>query len=329
MNFSHLHLLLNHFPIIGTIVGLGLFLVSFVGKNEDLRRSSYLIFAGVALLTIPAFLSGYGAMLMIKGPGVSDVLVQRHQGSAMLSFWFMEATGAFSLIALWHSQLSSRPRNWNVAAVLLFSLVTAALMARTGNTGGDIRHPEVRDEHELSANGKVTEGPVGSVLYAVEPTPDKFMQAVVFSKWWWTFMMIMHFLGLILIIGTVGLFDIRIMGFLKRLPIGPLHQLLPWGIAGLGVNILTGMLGFIGQPTNYIYKGVFWFKMLSLMLLGVNAAAFYMSGIFEGVERVGPGEDAPVSAKLVAASSLLLWFAVITFGRYIQFSLDTLGPAGN
>ena len=38
MNFAHLHLLLNHFPIIGTIVGLGLFLVSFLGKNDDLRR---------------------------------------------------------------------------------------------------------------------------------------------------------------------------------------------------------------------------------------------------------------------------------------------------
>src|SRR6202158_5444695 len=129
MNFSHLHLILNHFPVIGTIVGLGLFLVSFVGKNEDLRRSSYIIFAGVALITIPTFLSGYGAMMMIKGPGVSDVLVQRHQGSAMLSFWFMEVTGVFSSIALWHSQLSSRPKNWVVAAVLLFSLVTAGLMA--------------------------------------------------------------------------------------------------------------------------------------------------------------------------------------------------------
>ena len=329
MNFSHLHLILNHFPIIGTIVGLGLFLVSFVGKNEDLRRSSYIIFAGVALITIPTFLSGYGAMLMIKGPGVSDVLVQRHQGSAMLSFWFMEVTGAFSSIALWHSQLSSRPKNWVVAGVLLFSLVTAGLMARTGNTGGDIRHPEVRDEHELSTDGKVMEGAWGSILYAIEPTPDKFMQAMVFSKWWWTFMMIMHFLGLILIIGTVGLFDIRIMGFLKQLPIAPLHRLLPWGMAGLGVNILTGMLAFIGQPTNYIYRGDFWFKMLSLMLLGVNAAMFYMTNIFEGVEHVGPGEDASVSAKLVAASSLLLWFAVITFGRYIQFSLDTLGPSGN
>src|ERR1700690_3972787 len=329
MNFSHLHLMLNHFPIIGTIVGLGLFLVSFVGKNEDLRRSSYIVFAGVALITIPVFLSGYGAMLMIKGPGVSDALMARHQGSAILSFWFMEVTGVFSLLALWHSQRTTHPQNWNVLAVLLLSLLTAGLMARTGNTGGDIRHPEVRDVHELSANGTVMEGTIGSILYAIEPTPDKFMEAMVFSKWWWTFMMILHFLGLILIIGTVGLFDIRILGFLKQLPIGPLHRLLPWGMAGLGANILTGMLAFIGQPTNYIYRGVFWFKMLSLILLGVNAAVFYMTDIFEGVEELRPGEDTSVSAKLVAASSLLLVFAMITLGRYIQFSLDTLGPSGN
>jgi len=65
--------------------------------------------------------------------------------------------------------------------------------------------------------------------------------------------------------------------------------------------------------------------MLSLVLLGVNAAAFYLTDVFKGVENVGAGEDAPMSAKLVAASSLILWFAVITFGRYIQFSFDTLG----
>jgi putative effector of murein hydrolase LrgA (UPF0299 family) len=72
VNYAHLHLLLNHVPVIGSIVGLGLFLISFFGKNEDLRRASYIIFAAIALLTIPAFLSGFGAQQMIKGPGVSD-----------------------------------------------------------------------------------------------------------------------------------------------------------------------------------------------------------------------------------------------------------------
>src|ERR1700720_3365056 len=124
MNYVHLHLLLNHFPIVGTIVGLGLFLVSFLGKNEDLRRSSYIVFAAVALLTIPAFLSGYGAQLMVKGPGVSDALIQRHQGAALLSLWFMLATGALAPPGLWQAQGTTYPPGWNVAARFVFSLLT-------------------------------------------------------------------------------------------------------------------------------------------------------------------------------------------------------------
>jgi len=329
MNYAHLHLLLNHFPIVGTMVGLGLFLVSFLGKgkNEDLRRGSYIVFAAIALVSIPTFLSGFGAQLMIKGPGVSDALIQRHEGSALLSLWFMEATGALALIGLWQSQKRPHLPRWNVAAVLIFSLLTTGLMARTGNTGGDIRHPEDQTgQVATSTQGAVTEGTLGSIIHAFEPTPEKFSEAVTFSKWWWTFMMILHFLGLIMIVGTVGLLDIRIMGFLKQLPIAPLHRFLPWAMAGLGVNIVTGLLAFIGLPENYIYSEVFWLKMLSLLLLGLNAAVFYLTDIFAGVESLGAGEDAPMSAKLVAASSLFLWFAVITFGRYIQPLGDTLRP---
>ena len=327
MNYAHLHLLLNHFPVIGTIVGLGLFLISFLGKNEDLRRGSYIVFAAIALLAIPTFLSGYGAQLMIKGPGVSDALIQRHQSSALLSLWFMLATGALALVGLWQTQKSPHIPRWNVAAVLIFSLLTMGLMARTGNTGGDIRHPE--DQAGQAANStrnSVAEGTIGSIIRTFEPSPEKFSEAVTFSKWWWTFMMILHFLGLIMIVGTVGLLDIRIMGFLKQLPTAPLHRFLPWAMAGLGVNIVTGLLAFIGLPENYIYSGVFWLKMLALILLGVNAALFYLTDIFAGVERLEAGEDAPMSAKLIAASSLFLWFAVITFGRYIQPLGDTLRP---
>jgi uncharacterized membrane protein len=327
MNYAELHLLLNHVPIIGMIVGLGLFLVSFLGKNDDLRRGSYIVFVAIALISIPTFLSGFGAQLMIKGPGVSDALLQRHQGAALLSLWFMEATGALALAGLWQSQRNSHPARWNVSAVLLFSLLTAGLMARTGNTGGDIRHPEDRSSPTaVTAEGTVAEGTVGSIIHTFEPAPEKFSEAVTFSKWWWTFMMIMHFLGLIMIVGTVGLLDLRIMGFLKQLPVAPVHRFLPWAMAGLGVNIVTGLLAFIGLPENYIYSGVFWLKMLSLLLLGLNAAAFYLTDIFAGVESLAAGEDAPISAKLIAASSLFLWFAVITFGRYIQPLGDTLRP---
>ena len=326
VNFAHLHLLLNHFPVIGTIVGLALFLVSFVGNNKDLRRAAYLVFAGVALLTIPTFLSGFGAQLGIHGkPGVSDELIARHEGSAMLSLWFMFATGAFSLVALWQSHEKSAAANWVVATVLFFSLVTTGLMARTGNTGGDIRHPEITTMNQ----GKIVEDPLSSLVSSFEPTPDKFSQLMLVNEWWWGFLMALHFMGLALLVGTVGILDLRTMGFLKQLPVAPIHRFIPFAMAGLGVNIVTGCLAFIGQPENYIYSGAFWLKMTALMLLGLNAAVFYLTDVFEHLEKLGPGEDAPPFAKLVAGSSLVLCFALIILGRYIQPLGDTIRNASN
>jgi hypothetical protein len=90
------------------------------------------------------------------------------------------------------------------------------------------------------------------------------------------------------------------------------------------VNTLTGVLAFTGMPNYYTFDVAFWLKILALVLLGLNAAAFYLSDTFKNVERLGPGEDAPPLAKFFAASSLVLWFAVIALGRYIQSYTDTI-----
>jgi uncharacterized membrane protein len=321
MNFAHLHLLLNHFPVIGAMLGFALFALSFFKGNGDLRRASLIVFAAIALLSIPTFLTGFGAQFMIqRAPSVSTALIERHESSALLSIWFILVTGALSLVGLWQSHRSGRVANWNVIAILLFSLFTVGLMVRTGNTGGEIRHPEVW----ANPAAPTTEGALGSIVHAFEPNPQKFTDAIVSSKWWWAFMMDLHFLGLALIIGTVGILDLRIMGFAKQLAIGPLHKLIPWGMFGLALNIVTGLLAFIGQSENYIDSLVFWLKMLALLLLGANVAAFYLTGIFDKIEPLGPGESAPLSAKLIAVSSLVLWFAVIALGRYIQLYSDTL-----
>src|SRR5487761_1199868 len=117
VNLAHLHLLINHFPVLGTMIGLGLFLCSFVGKNQDLRRAAYIIFAAMALIAIPTFESGIAAARMIAGrPGISDSLVQRHEGSAMLSIWFMLITGALALVGLWKLYRRSEFPRWNVMA---------------------------------------------------------------------------------------------------------------------------------------------------------------------------------------------------------------------
>jgi len=97
---------------------------------------------------------------------------------------------------------------------------------------------------------------------------------------------------------------------------------------GLAINVVTGMLAYIGMPELYTYDAGLWLKMLALLLLGLNAAVFYLTGIFDGVEHLGAGEDAPLPAKLVAGSSLFLWFAVVILGRYIQALGGTI-PSGS
>jgi len=321
MNFVHIHLLLNHLPVIGSIIGFGLFLISLFGKNDDLRRGSLIVFAATALIAIPAFASGKGAQLMLQGkPGISDAFVQRHEGAAMLALWFLEVTGAFALAGLWQFHSRARMARWNLPAVLIFSLLTVGLVVRTGNTGGEIRHTEVRASQESTP----TEGTVGLIVHLIEPTPWKFTEAMTYNKWWWAFMMDLHFLGLVLLIGAVGTLDLRIMGFARQLPLKPLHGLVPWALGGFGINVVTGLLAFIGMPEFYTLDYAFWVKLLAILLLGVNAAAFYLTGVFGGVKDLGPGEDAPLSAKLVAASSLILWFAVIILGRYIQYYQDSI-----
>jgi len=327
MNFSHLHLVLNHFPIIGTVIGLGLFVGSCVGKNDDLKRASLMVFAAMALLALPTFFSGIGAQAAIrKDPAVSTVLIERHPGAAILALFFMEITGALALVGLWQRQRVStrKPWSWNLMATLLLSVVTAGLMARVGNTGGDIRHPEIRLAPERVAVTGAEESGLSAIVHVFEPSPGKFTDLMLISKWWWAFMMDLHFIGLALLIGTVGILNLRMLGFAKPLPIAPLHRLMPWAMAGFGMNTVTGILAFIGMPNYYTFDVAFWLKMLALLLLGLNAAAFYLTDAFPSVEHLGPGEDAPPFAKVMAATSLVLWFAVIALGRYIQPFSDTI-----
>jgi uncharacterized membrane protein len=314
--------LLNHFPIIGTIVALGLFIASFIGKNDDLKRSSLIIFAAIALITLPAFFSGIGAQRAIrKEPGVSIAVIDRHEGAAILAMFLMLITGALALVELWNRRRIRTEKIWSgtILAILVFSLLTTGVMARVGTTGGDIRHPEIWDVKDVTQ-----ETGISAFIHMFEPTPSKFTDLMLVSKYWWAFMMDLHFIGLALLIGTVGVLNLRILGFEKRLTGASLHRLMPWALAGFGINVLTGTLAFIGMPAYYTFDAAFWLKILAVMLLGLNVAVFYLTNAFESVERLGPGDDASRLAKVIAGSSLFLWFAVITLGRYIQSYADTL-----
>src|SRR2546426_12103479 len=98
MNLAHLHLLLNHFPTIGTMVAIGLFVASLIAKNDDLKRTSLGIFFVIALISLPTYVLGNAAQALIKGQaGVSAVLMAKHQDAALLVFVLMRLPGS----ALW------------------------------------------------------------------------------------------------------------------------------------------------------------------------------------------------------------------------------------
>ena len=145
--------------------------------------------------------------------------------------------------------------------------------------------------------------------------------------WVWPLCEIVHFVGMALLIGTVGLLDARILGFGKGLPIASLEKLVPIGVAAFVMNLVTGLIFVIGNPTGgpiaYLENLAFQIKLGLIMIAGINILFFYFTGISKDAKAVGPSGDAAASAKLIATASLVLWFGVIFFGRMIMYN-DTL-----
>ncbi len=137
--------------------------------------------------------------------------------------------------------------------------------------------------------------------------------------WAWPAAETIHFIGLAFLVGAISILDLRLLGVAKRLPIEPLHRLVPWGVAGFLANAITGFLFYTGDPLQFNSNPMFQWKMVFVALAGLNIMYFYVGGVFTKVAKLGPGADAPLSARIVAGSSLFLWFGVMTFGRMLPF----------
>jgi hypothetical protein len=129
----------------------------------------------------------------------------------------------------------------------------------------------------------------------------------------------LHYLGLSMLLGTVGLFDLRMLGIGKGIPPAAIHRLVPWGIGGFVLNVLTGIVFFTGHPDQYFYNNAFRFKALFMAVAGANILVFYAAGIFEEMKKLPPDGAIPVRIKLIAGTSLSMWVAVLVCGRLLTF----------
>jgi len=182
------------------------------------------------------------------------------------------------------------------------------LMARASNMGGEIRHAEIRAVQGTgpTARDVAEQGSLGRTVGSfVTDTP-----------WMWPTCETLHFIGLSLLCGVVFLVDLRILGVLRGVSYASLHRLLPWAALGFGVNVITGMLFFVGIPGQYIHNAAFYWKIVLVMIAGANALYFTL---FDEPWSLGPKEDAPLTAKIAALSAMILWVAVMYCGSMLPF----------
>ena len=146
---------------------------------------------------------------------------------------------------------------------------------------------------------------------------------VSWSSWVWPVCEILHFVGMALLLGAVGLLDLRLLGVAKGLPVAQVQRLIPLGVAGYVLSVMTGIIFVSGDPfapaIEKLDNLAFELKMLFMLLAGLNVLAFYVTGVSRAAEALGPGDEAPRSAKVIAATSLFLWLGVIYFGRMIMY----------
>ena len=144
MNQAHVHLLLTHLPIVGSLLGVLALLAGFAFRSEPVKRTALGLFLFAALAAIPTFLTGEGAEEVVENlPGVQESLIGRHEDMASIFIWLISGLGLLSLATLAASFKSNSISKALYPVTLVVSLATMGVATQVGATGGQIRHTEI------------------------------------------------------------------------------------------------------------------------------------------------------------------------------------------
>lgn len=150
MNEAHFHLIVNHLPIVGLLIGLLVLITGFIFKKSEIKVTALGIFIFSALASIAAFYSGEGAEEIVeKIPGISETLINKHKEFAELFFTAVLILGVFSLMTLILEIQKSKFANFGFILVIALSLISAYFAQNVGTSGGEIRHTEIRNDSNL------------------------------------------------------------------------------------------------------------------------------------------------------------------------------------
>ena len=138
------------------------------------------------------------------------------------------------------------------------------------------------------------------------------------AKWGWPVFESLHFIGMSVLLGTVGTFDLRLLGFARGIPYAALHRLIPLGISAYALNALTGVCFVSATPDQYLFNLAFRWKVFFFVVAGFNVLFFY-SRVFGRLKRHDPDAPPPLGARIAGAVSLCAWIGVMSAGRLLTF----------
>jgi uncharacterized membrane protein len=304
--WSHVHVILNHFPTVGFVFALVFYIAALVMNNVVMKRSSLVLFVICAILGVPTFVTGNASMWALTDPpvaGISKAVINAHRDFALYSLFALAFTGVTSWIALWRFRHLGRFSNRSLTVILLFAIVTLGVLAETGHRGGQINHPEIR---------------VATDVLPTDPNAglSPFVEHEINQVLWFVPWQTVHFFGFALIFGTALAVSLRVLGFWKSISFSAVHRILPLGVFGVVTNVFSGMLILQADSSRYLNEITFVPKVI---FITIGAIAVLYFSVSEPLWNVKAGEDAPMSAKWVAALVLLSWTGVVIGGRLLPY----------
>jgi uncharacterized membrane protein len=153
MNDAHLHLVVNHLPLIFPVVAVIVMLTGLVSKSVPIQRTAFMIFVIGSLTAIIAMSTGEGAEDVVENiSGVTESYIETHEETAEKFAILSYILGGISLVGLWASFKQKSISQVISIGALAFSLVVLFFAKQTGTTGGEIRHTEIRVETGAAAS---------------------------------------------------------------------------------------------------------------------------------------------------------------------------------
>ena len=143
MSIVHLHLILNHVPVIGMVFALLILGVAAWRRNDGMGRLGLAVMVGLAVVTAAVFLTGEPAEEAVEEvAGVSEAMIHPHEEAAEAALIVTGIAGAMALVALSAYRRRALPRLITGAAFTA-ALVSTTMLGWAANLGGQIRHTEI------------------------------------------------------------------------------------------------------------------------------------------------------------------------------------------